>query len=169
MLKYLLAIIAVIVTALSAVGITVDLALSRAIPSPLWNDLPGQYLPGRPLPANSYCDWYMYDSRSLFCTARSADGAQFFFSYDISSKVIRRTTVETTPQLTIGELMLQWGTPIATDQIGQSTYVYWKQRSAYVYGSDFSPRSRVAFVTYWLDLDTKPGWKGFTRPRWSGL
>jgi hypothetical protein len=112
-------------------------------------------LPGDPMPQGYICSYmyyelqrYCYDpSHSIYVTPK--DDRVHSVTYQIDNK------------MTIGELLLQWGTPEGA-VIGYSSFdVSWGDTVAYgIIQGSFSPSSHVLFISYGYKPDY-PSWHGF--------
>jgi hypothetical protein len=138
---------------------------ARAVPLTLDIDLPTAYRPGEAMPPDAYCDWHYYDYQYMSCHTRGSNGGWTSFIYDVRLRAISYTSRAVADDLTIGNLAIAWGTPIGADLSGWSKTIYWEHHSAYVWGSEFSPNSRVLYISYWLRAEARPTWRGFVSDR----
>jgi hypothetical protein len=114
--------------------------------------------PGQTLPYGTACMAQQYSFENQYC----------FFEKGINlranSRVIKEVSFFTyTSGLTVGTVMLAWGTPIGANYRDRGVvWVYWPDRYAYVLAfPSFNPNSRVGFIAYG-EQDTSYGrWRGF--------
>lgn len=137
---------------------------ARAAPAPqlLDLDLPQAYLPGSPMPEDVFCYAMAYDASSD-CSV-NYQGNEVFLKFDTYTKTILRATIEA-HGLTVGELIIAWGTPTEIVQTYYMTSVHWGIRSAYTYSDSFRPDNRVTFILYDLEPQRASPWRGFRRYR----
>jgi hypothetical protein len=114
---------------------------------------PARLLPGQPVPHDARCSWEHWMTEDLFCETDQA-------YLTVRSGVIARISFDLR-DVAVGDLILTWGQPTGAEQYGRSTYVYWGNRRAWVWGR-FAPEARAQFITYSLKPDVSGPWRGFT-------
>ena len=67
------------------------------------------------------------------------------------------------PEITMGDLLLAWGTPTGFIQDDEGVYVYWNERKAYLVDCLFWPGSHIESITFYPKAITVPPWQGFVR------
>jgi hypothetical protein len=145
-------------TTIFVLGVVTTTRLQSA-PQLLDLDLPPAYLPGGQIPENVM----LYLDIPYETTVRRSvifRDKEIVLSFDARLKTILRAAIQT-QELTIGEAIINWGTPTGIVQTYYLTSVHWGTRSAYMYSDSFQPNSRVDFIQYDLEPQRTSSWRGF--------
>ncbi len=133
--------------------------MHRSSTYPVDIGLPTRLLPGKPLPPDAHCEWYMASENNLYCVV-TEEGLSAYISYDIRQQVIRTASLPIRDKV-VGELILAWGEPSGFSGSGLSNQVNWGNRSVYVISTPFSPNTRAGYIFYSITPYTAEPWRGF--------
>ncbi len=120
-------------------------------------------LPGHALPQGASCDNGEPGFRYIwYCKAFQAGGKLVHFIYDRRKQVISSASLAG-EGVTVGDLILAWGTPTGYTDHFRGVRVYWAEKVVWV-SVPLSPASPVDTITY-LDptdlLQDQLAWHGF--------
>ncbi len=148
--------------ALLAAGMVIIATAARSNLADFDLDVPSYYRPGQVLQPGLPCSDYIYPEYSTAagdCLQTKDGNLEYTVEFTVPDLMIQLTSKWTldTP-LTLGDLINRWGSP--RGRIG--SFVAWDHRYACVFDlPDFSPKSKVYFISY----GTVPGmlqpWRGF--------
>lgn len=131
--------------------------LSRRSPPPTIYVLPVEMRIGiAPMPPN--CG-YTY-SNSYFTCSLVYQGHDFEIYYDQNAGIIESVTLKIKDR-TIGDLILEWGTPIGYTDHDGVIEVRWNQKGAFLGMCSFRPQTRIYAVVYDVTTDPVLTWVGF--------
>jgi hypothetical protein len=128
--------------------------LNRQPIQPIPLDIPDRYMPGQPAPQDVFCDWYTYGMDEISCHRD-----EYYMSLNRCEHMIVGVNKLIKPR-PLGDFILAWGTPTAIARSYGSTYVYWGNKSVWVWGS-LKPWTRVDVVQVHLDPGGTEPWQGF--------
>jgi hypothetical protein len=157
--KQLLAGVPLVLIIVLSVTVLHVLAKVRADALPMRIELPEKYLPGSPLPASVYCEYYDYRGEK-FCFG-SWQGQSLNLVYDVQRRMIIKTALSFNKPVKIGDLIVSWGHPTGYTRGLSSFRIFWDQRSIYVNQRDFGPDSQSSFIYLQLDPPKNQPWQGF--------
>jgi hypothetical protein len=121
-------------------------------------EIPAALKPGSPIPGYVTCEeWSAYNSYAIqYCH----DG-DVYLSYDPDRGIITRASTYVYSQaITLGQLVVAWGTPTGYKHEDRVLKVFWRDCYAYLTDSGMSPANRVVVVGWGLHNDSDP-WRGF--------
>ncbi len=158
--------LAVAMMTVFAAGIIAVLAVVRTPLAPLDVKLPSYYQPGQTLAPDLPCSYFYYPSYSSFdggCIQNGIEGLEYTVQFTSPYRRIARASKWTFDMpITLGDLIARWGTP--TGHL--NSLIVWDDRSASVIDfPDFSPDSKVYFISYGkVPHETDP-WTGFVKKK----
>ncbi len=148
--------------------ITGVMVASRTPSQPPAVDLPSAYLPGSPIPKDVSGCHMDRDIRRSVCSLRTSESGMIYFEVDEAQRTIIQTRIWVS-QVTLGQLILVWGTPTGFESRNHKTTLYWERRSAEVYSAVLKPNTPVNDVTYTLKSPVMSPWPGFGMLKSSSL
>lgn len=148
-------VICVSVVLLATVGGVVELSAARPIEPTI--DIPADLKPGNPRPQHALCEgWPYYSYLMEYCHI----GEVYFFLDSQKGRITQSMYYPETQKLTLGELILNWGTPSGFSKAGMLVQVYWSDRYVYLQSQTLSPTTLVSTVGWNNEVEGKP-WRGF--------
>lgn len=118
--------------------------------------------PGQPAPPGDECYWYdyYYNSYGTVCTIRRRTPA-IYYDVTLPGRIVHDVLYET-PDLTVGDLIRQLGTPVGANYFSYGVEIFWAQGlNAYLFDHNFSPNSTVLFVEFNPSITPSAPWLGF--------
>lgn len=118
-------------------------------------EIPETLMPGNPIPEGTEC-------KSYFAGEVTCQMGQIRLFAQYGAITYTRLYLRN-EEVTIGDLILSWGTPTGLSRYGDTVAVYWRNRYVYAIGSPFTPHNRV-IVMIWDNRRVRTGrpWEGFS-------
>lgn len=160
-------IVAATITMVSVLAVAVTgVVLTARTNLPSLNlELPPDYQPGHILSLDlpRYREYYRsYTSLSDYVIPAAPD-QEYIIEIDMPVRTVQHVSKWIRESgITLGDLILRWGTPIGT----HGSFVVWPNRGAFVVTrAGFSPNDAVYFLTYGGDQKSLDAWTGFSREK----
>ncbi len=155
-------VIALCLTMILGVALTITLARSGMYKPGI--EISSYLFPGNPLPASASCrigePGYRY---LLYCKVYQDGGALISFTYDRRIQAIRTASLAVTG-VTLGDLILAWGTPDRCKSDSRTIQIDWGKKTAWL-SAPLDPTAPVNLILYYLDDSDLPPvwlpWQGF--------
>ncbi len=162
-MRYLVFSLVVMFLFLSGV-LSTTIGPARGVLETDYQPIASEWLPGNPLPPNTCCCYkHLYEQSELTCRIERIRDSIVWLDYDQRLRVISRSNIYDM-NITVGDLILAWGTPLGYLQVGNNHYLFWTGRFAEAIDPSFTPASKVHLVQYNSKADDSDytAWKGFT-------
>ncbi len=147
-----------------ALVIFLSIVASRAGAPSLRLEIDPYLLPGRPLPRSASCGSGDPGFRSILnCKVFQEGGGLVRLTYDRRTQVTRSASFAV-DGVTIGDLILAWGTPNSYRHDYGTIRIYWDGKSAWL-SAPLNPTSQVRSLLFYSDESDlpqdRPAWRGF--------
>ena len=159
-MRMILAFIVVSSVTLSLVA-TGIIGLTTPQPIASYEPLNSAFMPDKPRPQNSYCEWYYYGNIISSCYIHQTTDVVISFSYNRSTGLITHSALRPPTYQTLGKLMLAWGRPSGYVADTWGVTIYWEKRAAFVFDRAIGPFSRVWYLEYFDEPQKFRPWRGF--------